>query len=164
MRQNRLLAAAIVVTVPFVTGMAVPLHAASLAPLKASCTIGASEESGKFRIQINKGDCNGERHCGSNFSNESLSRLTGITLADLGREGAKLTATLTAEPGTFTCSGTVRSGELQGNAVFTPDDAFVAHMERLGFSGYDSEKLMVYGFVGVDSGWVESMRHVGVRG
>jgi hypothetical protein len=144
--------------------MAVPVHAASLAPFKASCTIGASEETGKFRVQIDKGDCTGERHCGSNFSNESLSRFTGITLADFGREGAKLTATLTAEPGTFTCSGTVRSGELQGSAAFTPDDAFVARMDRLGFSGYDSEKLMVYAFVGVDGGWVESMQHAGVRG
>ena len=99
MRRNRLLAAAIVVTVPVVTGMAVPLHAASLAPLKASCTIGASEEAGKFRVQIDKGDCNGERHCGSNFSNESLSRFTGITLADLGREGTKLTATLSGRAG-----------------------------------------------------------------
>src|SRR3954466_14234607 len=131
MLRNRLIAAAVVVTVPVVLGMAVSAHAASLAPLKAGCTIGASDEGGKFSVQIDKGDCSGERPCGSNFSNESLSRFTGITLADLGREGAKLTATLTAEAGTFTCSGTVRSGELEGNAVFTPDEGFIDRMGRM---------------------------------
>jgi hypothetical protein len=164
MRRNSLLAAAIVVTVPVVPGMAVSLHADSMAPMRAHCAIGASEDAGRFRLQIDKGDCEGTRHCGSNFNNESLTRFTGITLADLQREGANLTATLSAESGTFTCSGTVHEGELRGNAVFSPDDAFVAHMERLGFTGYDSEKLMAYAFVGVESGWVESMKHTGVRG
>jgi len=164
MRRNRLLAAAIVVTAPIALGMAVTLHAASLAPFKASCTIGASEESGKFRVEIDKGDCKGDRHCGSNFSNDSLSRFTGITLADLGREGAKLTATLTAEPGTFTCAGTVRNGELQGDALFTPDEGLVERMGRMGFTGYDSEKLMAYTFIGVDSKWVQSMQQTGVHG
>ena len=140
------------------------MHAASLAPLHANCSIGVSEDPGKLSLQIDKGECEGERHCGNNFSNESMTRFTGITLADLGRDGANLTATLAAEAGTFTCSGTVRNAELEGKAVFTPDDAFVEKMGRMGFTGYDSEKLMAYAFIGVDSGWAESMQHTGVRG
>lgn len=146
--------------------LAVPLglHATSVAPMRADCTIGMSENAGKFRLQIDKGDCEGARHCGSNFSNDSLTRFTGITLADLGREGANLTATLTAEAGTFTCAGTVHDGELQGKATFIPDDAFVARMERMGFTGYDAEKLLAYALEGVDSGWVQSMQQTGVKG
>jgi len=144
--------------------LSLALHAASLAPLHSTCSIGASEDPGKVSVRIGSDDCEGSHHCGSNFNDELLSRFTGITLADLGRDGAKLTATLTAEAGTFTCSGTVRDRELQGQSVFTPDDAFVAKMERMGFTGFNSEKLMAYAFIGVDSGWTESMQKTGVRG
>jgi len=144
--------------------LSLALHAASLAPLHSTCSIGASEDPGKVSVRIGSDDCEGSHHCGSNFSNESLSRFNGITLADLGRDGAKLTATLTAEAGTFTCSGTVRDRELQGQSVFTPDDPFVARMERMGFTGFNSEKLMAYAFIGVDSKWVQSMQETGVHG
>jgi hypothetical protein len=140
------------------------LHAASLAPLYARCTISASEDAQHFRLEVRAEDCPGSRHCESNFSNESVMRFTGLTLADLAREGAGLTATLTAEPGTFTCSGTVRDGELEGKSVFTPDAAFVEKMDRMGYTGLDSEKLMAYTFIGVDSAWVQSMKQTGVKG
>jgi hypothetical protein len=144
----------------------VTLHAASLAPLRADCSIGASEDHDRFSLHIDKkGDCeNGDRHCGSNFSNESISRFTGITLADLNRDGANLTATLAAEAGTFTCSGTVRNGELTGTSVFTPEAAFVEKMDRMGYTGLDSEKLEAYAFIGVDSAFAQSMKQTGVRG
>jgi len=138
-------------------------HAASLAPYSAKCTIGISDDGGKFRLEVRKQDCE-SRHCGSNFSDESLTRFTGITLADLGREDAKLTATLAGEPGTFTCSGSVHDKELEGQSVFTPDDGFIERMGRMGFTGYDSEKLMAYTFIGVDSKWVQSMQQTGVHG
>lgn len=147
-----------------VMAASITVHAASLAPLHANCTIGTSEDAGRFRLQVSSEDCAGSGHCGSNFSTESLTRFTGITLADLARDGAKLTATLAAEAGTFTCAGTVRGGELEGKSVFTPDEAFVARMGQMGFSGFDSEKLMAYAFVGVDSGWAESMKEARVRG
>ncbi len=142
----------------------VALRGADLSPLHSDCTIGPSEHPGHFRLQINNGDCFGQHQCHSNFSDDSLSRFTGITLADLEREGANLTATLTAEAGTFTCSGTVRGQELEGTSVFTPDKAFVEKMDRMGYTGLDSEKLMGYAFIGVDSPWVESMKQTGVRG
>src|SRR4051812_4715593 len=139
------------------------VHAAPLAPLQAKCTIGISEDGQRFRLEFSMGDCE-SRHCGSNFSDESLSRFTGITLADLGRDGANLTATLAGEPGAFTCSGTVHDGELRGRGVFTPDEAFVDRMGRMGFTGYDSEKLLAYTFIGVDNKWVQSMQQTGVHG
>lgn len=143
---------------------ALTMQAAELAPLRADCFMSASENAGKFRLEIDKGDCPDGRHCGSNFSSESMSRFSGITLADLGREGAKLTATLNADAGTFTCSGTVRHEELEGASVFTPSEAFVAKMDGMGYRGFDSEKLMAYALLGVDTAWVESMKQTGVRG
>jgi hypothetical protein len=147
-----------------VAAASITVHAGSLAPLHANCFIGVSEDGGKLSLHVDKDECDGARHCGNNFSNESMTRFTGITIADLGRDGANLTATLAAEAGTFTCSGTVRSAELEGKAVFTPADAFVEKMGRMGFTGFDSEKLMAYAFIGVDSDWAESMQHTGVKG
>jgi hypothetical protein len=144
--------------------LSMAMHAASLAPLHARCSIGPSEETGKLSLHIDKGDCNGERHCGSSFGNESVDRLTGVSLADLQREGASLTATLNAEAGTFTCSGTVRNGELAGTSVFTPSSAFVERMEQMGYTGLDSEKLQAYAFIGVESAWVQSMKETGISG
>jgi len=141
-----------------------PSWAGSLAPLHSRCYISADEDSGRFRLHVPSDDCGESRHCGSNFSNESLDRLTGITRADLGREGANLTATLAADAGTFTCTGTVHDGELAGRSVFTPDQGFVDRMGRMGFNGYDSEKLLAYAFMDVSSSWVQSMQQTGVKG
>ena len=142
--------------------MAAP--AGSLDPLHSRCYISTDEDSGRFRIYIPSGDCEESRHCGSDFSNDSLDRLTGITRGDLEREGTNLTATLAAEAGTFTCSGTVHDGELAGRSVFTPDQGFLDRMQHMGFSGYDSEKLMAYAVMDVTSKWVQSMQQAGVRG
>src|SRR5579863_3584643 len=143
---------------------AAALHAASLEPLRSNCSIGPSENPGKLSLQVGERDCDSGRHCGSNFSNESFNRFTGITLADLAQEGAKLTATLAAEAGTFTCSGTVHENWLEGESVFAPDAAFAARMGQMGFDGFDSEKLMAYAFIGVDSAWARSLQQTGIRG
>lgn len=140
------------------------VHPSSLEPLHARCYISADEDTGRFRVYLPSGDCEESRHCGSNFSNDALDRLTGITRADLGHEGANLTATLAAEAGTFTCSGTVHDDELAGRSVFTPDQGFVDRMGRMGFTGYSSEKLMAYAFMDVTSSWVQSMQQAGVQG
>jgi hypothetical protein len=151
--------------------------AGNLEPLRAHCTIGLSDdwggkrdarrsETGKFSLRIEDEDCSGERHCGSSYSNsnEAFSRFTGISEADLSHEGAQLTATLAAEAGTFTCSGTVRDRELAGTAVFTPDAGFVKRMGEMGFAETDSKKLEAYAFVGVESGWARSLKETGIAG
>jgi len=147
-----------------ILAFSVAVYGSDLGPLHNACSIGPDDNSGQIRLQIGKRDCEGERHCGSSFSTESLSRFTGFTLADLARNGSNLTATLNAEAGTFTCSGTVREGELEGTSEFTPNAAFVEKMDRMGYSGFDSEKLMGYALIGVDSRFVESLKQTGVRG
>jgi hypothetical protein len=140
------------------------LNAASpLQPLRAKCTISASDHPGKFRLRIDKEACDGDR-CGSNFTNDNFSRLTGITIAELAEEGAQLTATLHAEAGTFTCSGAVHDGSFSGDSIFTPDAAFATRMEEMGFSGLDSEKAQAYAFVNVESEWARSLKQMGVSG
>ncbi|MGB6687236.1 MAG: hypothetical protein WBE76_05280 [Terracidiphilus sp.] len=143
---------------------AAALHAASLEPLREHCSIAPSEHAGKLSLRIESGDCSGVRHCNSNFSSESFDRFTGVTLADLANDGAHLTATLTAEAGTFACTGTVQQSTLEGDSLFTPDAAFVARMDQMGFTGLGSEKLMAYAFIGIDSAWARSMQQTGIQG
>jgi hypothetical protein len=137
---------------------------ASLDPYRSNCSIGVSENGERFSLRVGEGDCAANRHCGSNFSNENLDRFGGITLADLARDGAHLTATLTAEAGTFTCAGTVHNAELSGDAVFTPDPAFAGRIAQMGFNGLDSEKLMAWAFLDVASEWVRAMQQTGISG
>jgi hypothetical protein len=141
-----------------------PLPSAALDALHSSCFIGAGEQPGKLRLRIGNEECQGDRHCGSSFSNDSMSRFTGISAADLSREGAQLTATLNAEAGVFTCAGTVHNGELAGSSTFTPNEDFVDRMDRMGFSGLEAEKLLAYALVDVESAWVESLKNARVEG
>lgn len=143
----------------------IALHAAvPLEPIHAKCTISASGRSGKFRLNIENGGCPADSHCGFSNIDEIASRFTGISLADLSRDGAHLTATLSAEAGVFTCTGNVHDGELAGQSIFTPDAAFVARMEQMGFTGYDSDKLLASAFLNVESAWVRSLQQIGIQG
>lgn len=153
-----------IVSLTVLFSAAAALHAASLEPLRAHCSIAPSEDGGKLSLRIESGECNGGRHCHSSYSNESIDRLTGVSLADLASDGAHLTATLNAEAGTFTCTGIVHENTLEGDSVFAPDAAFVARMDQMGFTGLDSDKLMAYAFIGVDSAWAQSMQQTGIQG
>ena len=148
-----------------VIAAALALPAQTLPTLRAKCEITPSTQTGKFSLHVfDSGDCPGGHHCDSNFDNESTTRFTGITLADLEREGAKLTATISAEAGAFTCTGTVHDQELYGDALFTPDSAFVDRMAKLGFTGYDSRKLEAYAFVNVTSEFAHSLQQAQIQG
>jgi len=144
-------------------GSAIAMQAGTLEPIRQGCTISVGEKAGTFRLETDNGDCSGHKHCGTNMSDVSMTRFTGVSIADLAQPGAHLTATLAAEAGTFTCTGTVKDLELSGNAVFTPDAAFVARMEKIGFSGFDSEKLMAYAFLDVQSGWARSLKELDIH-
>lgn len=153
---------------PFALMLAIAVSSAAaqtLAPRHAKCEISPSDESGKFSLHVFENhDCDEGRHCGSNFSNESMSRFTGITPADLNRDGAHLTATLAGEAGTFTCTGVVHDQDLFGDALFTPDPAFVDRMGKLGFNGYDSQKLEAYTFLDVTSEFARSLLQANIKG
>jgi hypothetical protein len=145
------------------------LPATPLDPIHARCSIGPSDsdQPGAFRISIydrDEDDCFDGRRCSSRFSHDPFTRLTGITLSDLARDGAHLTATLAAEAGDFTCTGTVHESVLRGESVFTPAQAFVDRMERMGFSGFTSDKLEAYAFLNVQTDWVRSLQQTGVKG
>jgi len=141
------------------------LSAQTFAPLHAKCAITRSKSPDKFSLHVTSGDdCPTGNHCNSNFDTESMSRFTGITAADLDRDGAHLTATLADEAGTFTCAGSVHDAELYGDALFTPDSAFVDRMAKLGFTGYDSQKLQAYTLLNVTSEYARSLQQANIKG
>lgn len=143
----------------------IALHAdVPLEPIHAKCTMSVSEHPGKLHLKIETDDCHRDSHCSFNNSDELASRFTGISVADLSSDGAHLTATLAAEAGTFTCTGNVHDGGLSGESLFTPDASFVARMEQMGFTGYDSDKLQAYAFLNVESAWVRSLQQIGIQG
>lgn len=135
-----------------------------LEPLHGTCSITASEKSDRVRFETERGDCNAERRdCGHNNMDVRLTDLSGFSIADLEREGASLEATLNAEAGTLKCAGTVHDSALRGDYTFTPNEAFVTHMQQLGFSGFDSEKLQAYTLFHIDTAWVQALQSAGVQ-
>jgi len=147
-----------------VASTAIALQAASPRSMDRNCYISLGEKSGKLRLQTDNGDCHGHGNCGSNMSDLPASRFTGITVSDFANEGAHLTATLAAEAGTFTCTGTIRQGELNGDAAFVSNPTFVARMEKMGFTGYDDDKLFAYTLFDVRGEWVQSLQQLGIHG
>jgi len=142
----------------------VTLAAQSLEALRSKCDISPTSDGSNLSLHIfDREDCPEGRHCGSNFSSESMNRFTGVSRSDLARDGAHLTATLNGEAGTFTCTGTVHDNELYGDAVFTPDPAFVDRMATLGFTGYDSRKLQAYTLLDVTSAFARSLQQAKIQ-
>jgi hypothetical protein len=141
------------------------LGAASLRAddLSGDCRIRMSEKSGQFELKIER-SCNGGGHCNNTETSEPLSAFSGISVADLSREGAHLNAVLTAEAGTLRCSGSVHDTALVGTYTFEPDNSFVGRMREIGITGIDPEKLEVYAIFRVSRDWVVSLQKVGVAG
>lgn len=140
------------------------LPAQSLEPMRAKCEITPSTDVGKLSLHIVDRNCPSDQHCGSSFSSDLMNRFAGITRADLSRDGAHITATLAGEAGTFTCTGTVHDEALYGDALFTPDSAFVDRMGKLGFTGYDSQKLQAYTMLDVTSDFARSLKQANIKG
>jgi hypothetical protein len=137
----------------------------SFEPLRAKCEINPTDDSSKLSLHVfDDRDCPERRHCGSDFNSESMNRFTGITVADLAKDGAHLTATLKSDAGTFTCIGIVHEQYLFGDALFTPDTTFVDRMAKLGFTGYDSRKLQAYTLLDVTSDFARSLQQANIKG
>ena len=147
-----------------VAAISLTLSAQSFAPLRAKCEITTSTDAGKLSLRVIDRDCPSDQHCGSHFNSDLMNRFTGITTADLARDGAHITATLAGEAGTFTCTGTVHDEALYGDALFTPDAAFVDRMGKLGFTGYDSQKLQAYTLLDVTSEFARSLQQANIKG
>jgi hypothetical protein len=130
--------------------------------LTGSCRIRATGNAGGFELKLERGNCEGGGNCNNTQTNEPLDAFTGITLADLSREGAHLDAVLTAEAGTLRCSGSVHAAELAGSFTFEPNQAFVERMREVGITGIDPRKLEAYAIFRVTRDWVVSLQKAGV--
>jgi len=139
------------------------INSSALDMSHASCTITAGEHAGTFSLSVGDDSCSEGRHCGS-FSSESMKRISGITLEDLARDGAQLTAVLDADAGRFTCAGTVHDAALRGTSTFTPHPDFVSRMAQLGFKGFDNDKLLTFTFLDIGSAWAQSLKDAGIAG
>jgi hypothetical protein len=135
-----------------------------LQTLHGHCSIAPSAMSGHVQFEMEDGDCDSsDRHCHNHDNDEMpLSNFTGLALADFEREGAHLEARIVAEAGTITCAGEVHGLALTGDYTFVPDPAFVEHMGKLGFNGFNSEKLEAYTLFHIETSWVQSLLEAGV--
>src|SRR5215469_4852991 len=77
-----------------------------LQSLKGRCSIRASTRGNGLELRLERGECINDKDCHDSQMKESQEAFTGLSLADLDREGAQAKAILRAEAGTLTCSGT----------------------------------------------------------
>jgi len=104
------------------------------------------------------GDCQDHKHCGTNDNDIAATRFTGVSVASLAQSGSQLAASLTAEAGTFTCTGTVVANELAETQSSHRIQLSFPRWKKMGFTGYDSDKLMTYAILDVESGWARSLK------
>lgn len=133
--------------------------------LHGHCTIAPGMEEGQVRFELEEGNCgDGDHQDCHNHESDSmlLSDFSGFTLADLQREGARLDAVISAEAGKLICSGTVHGLTLSGDSTFVPNPAFVAQMNQMGFSNFDSRKLEAYTLFHIETSWIRSLQAEGV--
>ncbi|QNI33335.1 hypothetical protein H7849_05075 [Alloacidobacterium dinghuense] len=156
----------VVLSALFVAGCASVLHADDqLQPLHGSCNIAPSTEGDRVQFKLERDSCEGGKHgCNMNDSDMPLSNFTGFTLADLKNDGTHVDAVIASEAGKLTCSGTVHDLTLNGDFTFVPDPAFVARMAKMGFTGYDSEKLEAYTLFHIETSWIQALQSAGVTG
>jgi len=132
--------------------------------LTGTCRISATSTAKGLQLRLEHGDCEAGGHCNNSEMNEPIDAFTGITLADLSREGAHLDAVLKAEAGTLRCSGNVHSSELAGSFTFEPDKTFVDRMREIGITGIEPDKLEAYALFRVTRDWVVSLQKADVSG
>jgi hypothetical protein len=132
--------------------------------LSGWCRIRMSDKTDQLELKLERGNCNGGDGCGNSNISEPFNAFTGISVADLSREGTHLNAVLTAEAGTLRCSGSVHDDELVGAFTFEPNKEFAGRMQAIGISGIDSNKLEVYTLFRVTRDWVISLQKAGVSG
>ncbi len=139
------------------------LHASTMDKLQGDCVIRAAEQSDRAQLELQRDGCK-RGNCGDQNTEEPWSILRGLTLGDLRREGAHADATLSAEAGTLTCSGSVHELRLVGTYTFVPNEQFAARMRDAGFEGVDAEKLEAYTLFQISLAWVQSLKQAGVAG
>lgn len=127
------------------------------------CQIAAGSTAGMFHLHLERELCD-NRPCSDGKMDEPENAFKGITLADLGREGAHLEAVLESEAGRITCTGVVHELRLTGKFTFAPNRAFVAELQKMGFTNLTAEKLEVYTLFRIETDWIQSLKGAGVQG
>ena len=144
--------------------------ATAMADTPQTCSIATGRHDGKMEFSWQRGDCDPKSHCHEGDSDMSWSRWTGVTPADLQREGATIDARMKGEAGEMRCVGTVHDSEMRGTYSFTPDMEFLHRMEALGFSfptqtaQQTNDRLQGYTMLDVTTEWVKAMKDAGVQG
>ena len=135
----------------------------ALQAIHGTCTIAPSTMPDHVRYEFRHSTCDsGDGDCHENDSDAPLTTFTGLALADFEHEGAHVEAKIIAEAGTISCSGAIHGAVLSGDFTFTPNASFVEQMERLGFTGFTSNKLEAYTLFHIDTEWVRQLQAAGV--
>jgi hypothetical protein len=143
---------------------------AAMADAPETCSIATGRSDGKIEFSWQRGDCKPETHCHEGDSDMSWSRWTGVTAADLQREGASIDARLKSDAGEMRCVGIVHASEMHGTYSFAPNPEFPRRMETLGLiipSQADqkmNDRLQGYTMLDVSIDWIKAMKDAGVQG
>jgi len=132
--------------------------------IKGSCRITASAEGEQFVIRLERSACSGDRMCGEQTFTQPVSAWSGLSVADLKREGSHVVGVIQAEAGALTCSGNVHDQALVGDYSFQPDQAFVSRMNGLGIHDFTAEKLQAYTLFHIETKWVQALQKEGIQG
>ena len=148
--------------------------AIAMAEAPQTCSISSGRSDNKVEFSWQRGDCKPENHCHEGDSDMSWSRWTGVTPADLHREGASVDARLKGEAGEMRCVGVVHNSEINGAYAFTPNPEFLHRLEALGFSFPNqtaqqtpeklNDRLQGYVMLDVSIEWIKAMKDAGVQG
>src|SRR5207302_6216952 len=106
----------------------------AVADTTGTCSIRAGRTEDKMSFSWQRGDCAAEHRCNDGGSDMPWSKWSGVTPADLEREGASVDARMRAESGEMRCVGTVHEAAIRGAYSFAPDAQFAKRMEAMGFS------------------------------
>jgi hypothetical protein len=123
-----------------------------------TCSIRAGRTVEKISFDWERGDCTSGHSCHEGDSDMLWSRWSGVSPADLEREGADVDARMKAEAGEMRCVGTVHEGAVRGAYSFTPDAAFAKRMEAMGFDDQTPDRLQGYAMLDVTTAWVKEMK------
>jgi hypothetical protein len=129
-----------------------------------TCAIRAGRTTDKLSFSYETANCSTTQHCHTGDSDMLWSRWSGVTPADLTREGATLDARIKADAGEIRCAGAVHEGALRGAYSFAPNAAFTQRMTTMGFDDLTPERLQGYVMLDVTLAYVQQMKDAGVTG
>jgi hypothetical protein len=131
------------------------------------CMLSATHRTnppGKAQLVLAEADCDKSTESCTDVNSASMewTRWTGISAETLAKDGATLTARMSAEAGDLVCNGSVHDGVLTGRYQFTPNEEFRKQMASMGFDEITPRKQLGFLMLGVSTEWVKEMKGLGV--